>query len=220
MKKNSAFTLRSGNKPSFAKLSGVQKSPMRKNGEEKTAETMRDDAQYDSNKKIADARSKGDEETVRYEILIQSALTGRRLTKEENQFLLDYQAKKKAAKKAKAEAGTKNVAKMKKSPAKKNGGNKKSHSDPDKRTVYFSDDKHGLRKPGSTVETKKDMILSSKQKNKKYSVNKRGDVVVHTEIVDKRGNVVRTKTKTYKQGTPGYRRMFKKADKISKKSRE
>ena len=31
MKKNSAFTLRSGNKPSFAKLSGVQKSSTTEN---------------------------------------------------------------------------------------------------------------------------------------------------------------------------------------------
>ena len=141
MKKNSAFTLRSGNKPSFAKLSGVQKS-----------------------------------------------------------------------------STTENVAKMKKSPAKKNGGNTKSHSDPSKRTVYISDNKYGLKTRG-TVETQKDMILSSKQKNKNYSLNERGDVVVKTSIVDKRGNVVRTKTKTYKKGTAGYRRMFKKADKIADKSR-
>ena len=32
MKKNSAFTLKSGNKPSFAKLSGVEKSPAKKEG--------------------------------------------------------------------------------------------------------------------------------------------------------------------------------------------
>ena len=107
---------------------------------------------------------------------------------------------------------------MKKSPAKKNGGNTKSHSDPSKRTVYISANKYGLKTRG-TVETQKDMILSSKQKNKNYSLNERGDVVVKTSIVDKRGNVVRTKTKTYKKGTAGYRRMFKKADKIADKSR-
>ena len=35
MKKNSAFTLKPGNKPSMAKLSGAGKSPMRKNGDTK-----------------------------------------------------------------------------------------------------------------------------------------------------------------------------------------
>ena len=107
---------------------------------------------------------------------------------------------------------------VEKSPAKKNGGNKKSHSDPSKRKVYISDNEYGLKTRG-TVETQKDMILSSKQKNKNYSLNERGDVVVKTSVVDKRGNVVRTKTKTYKKGTAGYRRMFKKADKIADKSR-
>tara|TARA_R110002020_G_C15778070_1_gene728874 strand:- start:73 stop:420 length:348 start_codon:yes stop_codon:yes gene_type:complete len=33
MKKNSAFKLRSGNKPSMAKLSGVEKSPVQKNSD-------------------------------------------------------------------------------------------------------------------------------------------------------------------------------------------
>ena len=33
MKKNSSFKMRSGNKPSMARLSGVEKSPMNKNGD-------------------------------------------------------------------------------------------------------------------------------------------------------------------------------------------
>ena len=44
MKKNSAFTLKSGNKPSMAKLSGAGKSPVRKNGDTKKTNPDREES--------------------------------------------------------------------------------------------------------------------------------------------------------------------------------
>ena len=44
MKKESSFKLKSGNKPSFAKLSGVQKSPMKKNGDTKKTNPNREES--------------------------------------------------------------------------------------------------------------------------------------------------------------------------------
>ena len=213
MKKNSAFTLRSGNKPSFAKLSGVQKSSTTENVakmKKSPAKNLGDDKKKKEKPDRRQVMNKLYKECAagdRMACITLKYMQGRKLTQEEKDYANDPKNIKKKD----------SASKMKKSPAKKNGGNTKSHSDPSKRTVYISDNKYGLKTRG-TVETQKDMILSSKQKNKNYSLNERGDVVVKTSIVDKRGNVVRTKTKTYKKGTAGYRRMFKKADKIADKS--
>ena len=111
MKKESSFKLKSGNKPSFAKLSGVDKSPMRKNGEEKTygkdkltAEETRDEAQDKIETNLSTARSRGDKDAERYNRIIARGVRGGKITKEENQFLLDFQKKKKLKKKAEKEA--------------------------------------------------------------------------------------------------------------------
>tara|TARA_R110002012_G_scaffold136030_1_gene290099 strand:+ start:126 stop:767 length:642 start_codon:yes stop_codon:yes gene_type:complete len=114
MKKESSFKLRSGNKPSFAKLSGVDKSPMRKNGEEKTygkdklpAEDLRDEAQDEIETNLSTARSRGNKDAERYNRIIAKALRGGKITKEEDEFLIDFQKKKKLKKKAETEAGKK-----------------------------------------------------------------------------------------------------------------
>ena len=114
MKKESSFKLRSGNKPSFAKLSGVDKSPMRKNGEEKTygkdkltVEETRDEAQDKIETNLSTARSRGDKDAERYNMIIAKALRGGKITKEEDEFVIDSQKKKKLKKKEAKEGGKK-----------------------------------------------------------------------------------------------------------------
>ena len=103
MKKNSAFTLKSGNKPSMAKLSGVQKSPMKEvpQSEEqkkrnKTRQEFKEDEEARNEKIMFDSNATPDQK--RAARLRQQRQLGIFLSEEEKKFLKEFNKKKKKTK--------------------------------------------------------------------------------------------------------------------------
>ena len=128
MKKNSAFKLRSGNKPSFAKLSGIQKSPMKEvpQSEEqkarpKTRQEFKEDEEARNEKIMFDSNATPDQK--RAARLRQQRQLGIFLSEEEKKFLREFNKKKASTNK------------MKKSPAKNLGDDKKKKEKPNRRSV-------------------------------------------------------------------------------------
>mgnify|MGYP003127757790 FL=1 len=128
MKKNSSFTLRSGNKPSFAKLSGVQKSPMKEvpQSEEqkarpKTRQENKEDQEARNEKIMFDSNATADQRKAAR--LRQKMQMGTFLTEEEKKFLREFDKKKASSNK------------MKKSPAKNLSDDKKKKEKPNRRSV-------------------------------------------------------------------------------------
>jgi hypothetical protein len=83
MKKDSSFKLKSGNKPSFAKLSGVQKSPMKELGDDKKKKVKPNRREVMN--KLYNECAAGDKMaciTLKY-------MQGRKLTQEEKDFAND-----------------------------------------------------------------------------------------------------------------------------------